>query len=140
MKQAIVGITILASAMFSASCATHRDVSARTSAGPNVQTLMTETLPPGTGDQVRMLTVEYPPGVDSAAHRHPGAVFVYVAEGAVKCALDDGPVQVFKKGQCWWERPGQVHRVSGNASDTEPAKLVVFFVSEAGKPVTEKAP
>ncbi len=119
-------------------CMAHaRSYSVESSAHSVVKTLMTETLPEGSGREVRMLTVEYPPGVRTPAHRHPGAVFVYVLEGAVLCGLDEGPVRTYRQGESWWERPGQVHRVSENASQTERAKLLVFFVTETGKPVLE---
>jgi quercetin dioxygenase-like cupin family protein len=84
-----------------------------------------------------MLTVEYPPGAATAAHHHDGAIFAYVAAGAVITALDDGPEQRFAAGQAWYERPGQIHRVARNASATEPAKLVVFFLTAPGKPVLQ---
>ena len=102
-----------------------------------VSTLLTQALPEKVGREARMLTVEYPPGVESPSHRHPGAVFVYVIEGAVECALDDGPDVRYEKGQAWYEKPNQLHRVAKNASATEPAKLVVFFLTEPGKPVLE---
>src|SRR4051794_28974611 len=98
----------------------------------NVATVLTQGLPPNAGSEGRVLTVEYPPGVSSASHRHDGAIFAYVAEGAVVTALDDGGEQRFETGQAWFERPGQVHRVARNASDSRPAKLVVFFVTEPG--------
>jgi len=81
-----------------------------------------------------MLTVEYPPGVATPPHRHDGAIFAYVVEGAVVTALDDGDEKRYETGQGWYERPGQLHRVSRNASDTRPAKLVVVFLTEPGKP------
>lgn len=106
---------------------------------PIVTTVLTQALPENVGREGRVLVVEYPPGVSSAAHRHPGAVFVYVMEGAVECGLDEGgPVVRYEKGQAWYERPGQLHRVARNASRNDPAKLVVFFLTEAGKPVLEK--
>jgi quercetin dioxygenase-like cupin family protein len=80
-----------------------------------------------------MLTVEYPPGVSTPAHHHDGAIFAYVVEGAVITALDDGPERRYEAGEGWYERPGQVHRVSRNASRTERAKLLVVFLTEAGK-------
>ena len=100
-----------------------------------VATVLTQAIPPGAGTEGRVLTVEYPPGVSSPPHRHDGAIYAYVAEGAVITALDDGPERRFEAGQGWFERPGQVHRVARNASDSRPAKLVVFYVTEPGKPV-----
>lgn len=99
-----------------------------------VKTALTEALPAGSGSEVRVLTVNYPPGAASPPHRHPGAIYAYVAEGEVECALDDGQVVRYVAGQAWTEKPGQVHRVSRNASQTKWAKLVVFFVTEPGKP------
>jgi quercetin dioxygenase-like cupin family protein len=100
-----------------------------------VATVLTHEIPREAGTEGRVLTVEYPPGVSSPSHRHDGAIFAYVAEGAVITALDDGAEQRFEAGQAWFERPGQVHRVARNASDSRPAKLVVFFVTEPGRPV-----
>jgi quercetin dioxygenase-like cupin family protein len=103
-----------------------------------VSTLLTQPLAEKAGSEVRMLTVEYPPAVASAPHHHPGAVFVYVLEGAVDCALDNGPVVRYEKGQTWYEHPNQLHRVAKNASRTQPAKLLVFFLTDPGKPVLER--
>lgn len=104
-----------------------------------VKTVLTQALPAGSGSEVRVLTVNYPPGAGSPPHRHPGAIYAYVAEGEVECALDDGQVVRYVAGQAWTEKPGQVHRVSRNASETKWARLVVFFVTEAGKPTVTPA-
>src|SRR3954463_14624938 len=93
-----------------------------------VKLLMKQAIPENSGHEVRMLTVAYAPGVSSAAHTHPGCIFAYVLEGAVICQLDDEKPVRYEAGQCWYEKPGQVHRVSKNASDKEPAKLLVFFI------------
>jgi quercetin dioxygenase-like cupin family protein len=106
--------------------------------GSKVTVLLTEPLartPAAT--EGRMLTVEYPPGASTPAHHHDGTIFAYVVEGAVITALDDGPEKRFEAGQGWYERPGQVHRVSRNASDTERAKLLVVFLTEKGKPALQ---
>jgi len=119
-------------------CATHSIPSVDRPMRTTVTTLMTQALPDKPGTEARVMTVEYPPGVTSPAHRHPGVIFAYVLEGAVECGLDDGPVVRYEKGQSWYERPGQLHRVAKNASQTEPAKLLVFFLTEPGKPVLER--
>ncbi len=36
----------------------------------------------------------------------------------------------------WSERPGQHHIISRNASSTEPASLLVFFIIPHGVPLT----
>jgi quercetin dioxygenase-like cupin family protein len=100
-------------------------------------TLMNRTLSDVAGREVTMLTLDIPPGGGSPMHRHPSAhIFGYVLEGAYKTKLDDGAETVLTKGQTFYEAPGQLHAVSRNASDTEPAKVLVVAVAEAGKPLT----
>ena len=98
---------------------------------------MKQTLADVPGREVIMITLDIPPGGGSPPHRHPGAYnFGYVLEGAYKYKLDNGPETVVTKGQTFYEQPGQLHAVSRNASDTEPAKVLVVVVNEAGKPLT----
>jgi quercetin dioxygenase-like cupin family protein len=89
------------------------------------------------GHEVTMITLDIPPGGGSPPHRHPGHhTFGYVLEGAYKIKLDNGPETVLTKGQTFYEPPGQLHTVSRNASDVEPAKVLVVMLAETGKPVT----
>src|SRR5262249_31244028 len=84
-----------------------------------------------------MLTLDIPPGGGSAAHRHPGHhVFGYVLEGSYKIKVGDGAETVLSKGQTFYEAPGQLHAVSANASQTEPAKVLAVLVAESGKPIS----
>jgi quercetin dioxygenase-like cupin family protein len=102
-----------------------------------VTQLMKQTLADVPGREVIMITLDIPPGGGSPAHRHPGAYnFGYVLEGAYKYKLDNGAETVATKGQTFYESPGQLHAVSRNASDTEPAKVLVVVVNEVGKPLT----
>jgi quercetin dioxygenase-like cupin family protein len=102
-----------------------------------VSQLMKETLADVSGREVMMITLDIPPGGGSPAHRHPGAHnFGYVLEGAYKIKLDNGPERILTKGQTFYEAPGQLHAVSSNASNTEPAKVLVMVVNEIGKPLT----
>ena len=105
-----------------------------------VSTLMTEMLPQPAPTEARLLRVDLPPLAASTPHRHPGAVFVYVAEGEVESALDDEPPATYRAGQTWYERPGRLHRVSRNPSPTRPATLLVFFLTDPGQPVRVEAP
>ena len=41
----------------------------------------------------------------------------------------------YHPGQTWYEGPDDVHVVSRNASDTAPAKYVVFMVKDKGAPI-----
>jgi quercetin dioxygenase-like cupin family protein len=46
-----------------------------------------------------------------------------------------GPEVTLKPGQTWYEGPSDVHVVGRNASQTSPAKFVVFLVKNQGAPV-----
>ena len=88
------------------------------------------TLPNVPGKSIKGILVEYGPGGSSAAHTHAASAFIYatVLEGAIKSAINDGPVVTYKAGESFSEMPGDRHGVSANASKTKPAKLLAVFV------------
>jgi quercetin dioxygenase-like cupin family protein len=102
-----------------------------------VTTVMKQALPEIPGREVIVITLDIPPGASSPPHRHPGHhVFGYVLEGSYKIKVDQGQETVLTKGQTFHEAPGQLHAVSANASQTEPARVVAFMIVESGKPIT----
>lgn len=76
--------------------------------------------------------VDYPPGARSDSHRHGSSAFIYayVVSGAIRSQVDDEPVRVYRAGEIWFETPGAHHRVSENASDTEPARLLAVLIAD----------
>ena len=82
------------------------------------------------GKTITAMIVDYPPGGKSLSHRH-GAAFVigYVLAGAIRSQIDDGQARVYRAGEHWTEKPGVHHKISENASATEPAKLLAIFVA-----------
>jgi quercetin dioxygenase-like cupin family protein len=104
---------------------------------PKITQLMKQAIAEFPGHEVTMITLDLPAGGGSAAHRHPGHhTFGYVLEGAYKIKVADGPEKVLHTGESFYEAPGQLHAVSRNASDTEPAKVLVLILAESGKPLT----
>jgi len=101
----------------------------------NVSVLMKERLADMTGKEGTVITVDYAPGAASEIHAHPGSVFAYVLEGAVVSQLEGGEPTTYSKGQGWYEFPKKPHVVSKNASKTEPAKLLVFLLSQEGESI-----
>jgi quercetin dioxygenase-like cupin family protein len=96
-------------------------------------------LPGVPGKSLKGVLVEYPPGGSSPPHTHAKSALIYatVLEGTVRCQLNDAPVRTFRVGENWTEMPGDRHRVSANASETLPAKvLAVFVVDEADNELT----
>jgi quercetin dioxygenase-like cupin family protein len=103
-----------------------------------VSVLMKQSLADMAGKVATVLTVDYVPGAASGPHVHPGSVFAYVLEGAVVSQLEGDEPITYTKGQSWYESPKKPHIVSKNASKTEPAKLLVFLLSQEGEAI--KAP
>ena len=87
-------------------------------------------LPNAPGKSIKGVLVEYGPGGTSLAHTHPKSAFIYatVLEGAIRSAVNDGPVVTYHAGESFSEMPGDRHAVSENASNTAPAKLLAVFV------------
>ena len=93
-------------------------------------------LPDIEGREAVILEVVYPPGAASASHRHNAHTFVYVLEGTVEMQVAGGELKKLTVGQTFYETPNDVHSVSRNASETEPAKILVFFIKMKDAPVS----
>src|SRR5215216_1430660 len=89
--------------------------------------------------QVTAVEVSYAPGQSSASHRHPGITIAYVLEGEIRSKVGDAPERVYKTGEMFFERPGEIHAVSGNASTTQPARLLALLLAEKGAALTTPA-
>jgi quercetin dioxygenase-like cupin family protein len=95
-----------------------------------------QALPNVPGKSFTSVIVSFPPGAKAASHRHGQAfVYAYVLDGAVRSQLDDEPAKVYQAGQDWYEAPGALHRLTENASSTEPARLLVVFIADTGAPL-----
>jgi len=92
-----------------------------------------EPIPNLQGKRLVSHIVDYPPGASSASHRHARSAFIYayVLSGEIRSQVDDEPVRVYRPGEAWFESPGAYHRVSANASDTEPARLLAVLIVDA---------
>lgn len=92
-----------------------------------------EAIPNIPGKSLVAVVVTYPPGGKTPPHRHARSAFItgYVLSGEIRSQVDDGKVQVFKAGESFFESPGALHRISENASTTEPAKLLAIFVVDS---------
>ena len=99
-----------------------------------VTPLFSKDLPDFPGKEGVMITVEYPPGASDPVHRHNADAFVYVLEGSIVMQVRGGKEMTLTPGQTFYEGPSDVHVVGRNASQTKPAKFVVFLVKEKGAP------
>ena len=78
--------------------------------------------------------IEIAPGAATGKHYHPGHEFVYVLEGAGRTSVAGKPEATARAGEVVYLPPGQVHKTT-NASATAPAKALVVYIGERGKPL-----
>jgi quercetin dioxygenase-like cupin family protein len=100
-----------------------------------VTPVMSKDLPDFPGKEGLMITVVYPPGSSDPVHRHNADAFVYVLEGSIVMQVKGGKEVTLTPGQGFYEGPDDIHTVGRNASQTKPAKFVVFLVKDKGAPV-----
>ena len=100
-----------------------------------VTSLLSKDLADFPGKEGLMITVEYPPGSSDPIHRHNAHAFVYVLEGSIVMQVRGEKEVTLTPGQTFYEGPTDVHVVGRNASQTKPAKFVVFLVKDKGAPV-----
>ena len=98
--------------------------------------LMTKDLPDVPGKEGLIERVVLSPGEVVPPHRHNADVFAYVLEGSIITQLMGGQPRTVHAGEVFYESPTDVHIDSRNASTTEPATLLVFFVKKTGAPPT----
>lgn len=96
---------------------------------PNFQ----HVIPNIPGKSMTAVVVDYAPGAASPAHRHAASAFIYayVVSGDIESQVNNGPKRVYHAGESFFEEPGAVHRVSRNASQTKPARLLAVFVADS---------
>jgi quercetin dioxygenase-like cupin family protein len=100
-----------------------------------VTEVMSKNLSDIPGKEGLMITVDYPPGASDPVHRHNAYGFIYVLEGSIVMQVRGGKAVTLTAGQSFYEGPDDVHVVGRNASQTKPAKFVVFLVKDKGAPV-----
>jgi quercetin dioxygenase-like cupin family protein len=77
------------------------------------------------------------PGGRTARHQHPVPVYVYVLEGELEVQADGSQARQYKTGDAFLESVNKWHQAHNNGST--PAKILVVFVGEEGKPSTVNA-
>jgi quercetin dioxygenase-like cupin family protein len=100
-----------------------------------VTPLMSKDLTDFPSKEGLLITVEYPPGASDPIHRHNAHAFVYVLEGSIVMQLKGGKQVTLTPGETFYEGPNDVHIVGRSASNTQPAKFLVFLIKDKGAPV-----
>lgn len=122
-------------AMVAAACVMQAPAALAAAPEVKVTSLTTEPLPEYPGKEVQMIVVEYPPGGYDPVHRHDAHGFIYVLEGNIIMGVKGGKEVALKPGDTFHEGPNDIHTVGRNASNTKPAKFVVFLIKNQGAPI-----
>jgi quercetin dioxygenase-like cupin family protein len=101
-----------------------------------------QALSPMQGDHLKVTIVEvtYPPSGSSAAHIHPCPVVGYVIHGALRTQVKGEPERIYRVGESFYEPANGVHQVSANASESEPATFLAYFVCDHETPLSLAPP
>ncbi|MFG3660945.1 cupin domain-containing protein [Streptomyces sp. NPDC047706] len=95
--------------------------------------VLEQELPNVKGKTFTSAIVDFPPDAVAVPHRHGDAfLYAYVLDGTMRSQLEGEPVRTFNEGEHWVEEPGVHHVLTENTSKTEPAKLLVIFISNTG--------
>ena len=142
-RDAVASLALFAELMASAGLADAQTPA--TSAAPAAPRppVFTHDLPGVTMDgwEVTVSHVDYPPGRVGVPHHHAGFVLAYVLEGAIYTKISgQGEQKTYNVGQMFYEQPGATHETSGNASQTEPAKLLAMIFAKKGATLTTPGP
>jgi len=77
-----------------------------------------------------------PPGAESGKHTQAGNEIVFIQEGSVIFEAEAKAPVTLKAGEAFSTTAGEVHNVK-NASKTEPAKALAFYVAKKGVKLEE---
>ncbi len=103
---------------------------------PRLEVLLSQKLLDIEGQEMLLIELEYPAGVETKPHRHPSHTVVYVISGQVESSVDEGARIVYGPGESFYESPMQLHATFRNPSDTKPFKAIAVMVHDTSKPVT----
>ena len=90
-------------------------------------------MPKGERQEVRVLTATLKPGDKTPFHTHRFPVTVYILEGVFTLEMEGRAPVTVKAGQAMVEPP-QVKMTGYNHSNTEPLRVVIFYVSDPDTP------
>lgn len=79
---------------------------------------------------VRGARIRFAPRQPTGFHRHPISVAGVVTAGSFIIKKEGEPEKVVKTGESFFEAAGVTTERFDNASDTEPAELVAFYLTD----------
>ena len=84
--------------------------------------------------------IDFQPKQTTGLHRHPCPVISYVVEGTIKFQIRGEKVQIIHTGQVGYEPAGAIIEHFDNASDSAPAKVILYYLLNGQKELIEMLP
>ena len=84
--------------------------------------------------------VVFQPKQMTGLHRHPCPVISYVVEGTIEFQIRGEKVQIIHTGQVGYEPAGAIIEHFDNASDSAPAKVILYYLLNGQKELIEMLP
>jgi quercetin dioxygenase-like cupin family protein len=138
--------TAIAIAMASAAVAQHHSASDALPTGFETKPVLKSTktadgdplqFPSGGTPEIVSVIGTLQPGGRTARHQHPIPVYVYVLEGELQVQTDDKEPRHYRTGDAFLESVNTWHQAYNKGST--PARILVVFVGEEGRPSTVNA-
>ena len=82
---------------------------------------------------VRAVRIDYQPGQTSGAHQHPVPAVGVVLSGQVRFQVEGEPARLISAGEAFVEPPNTTVVHFDNASLSEPASFVAFYLLAPGE-------
>ena len=133
---------LVLAATLSCALATPASAQSAPTAKPRDRIVLAHALPKLDGADLKATAVEvyYGPGESSRPHSHGCAVLGYVVQGSIRTQVKGEAERIVPAGEGFFEAPHGVHLVSANASQTEPADFIAFFVCDRDQPLSTALP
>ena len=108
-------------------------VHAQQAPSPKITPLTSDAPVTGVPDKVfTLITADWPPGVTTGRHTHPGDEYGTVVEGTLVTRQEGGEWKTVTAGQSYYVPGGVVHETKNEGN--VPAKSYNAFITEKGKP------
>jgi quercetin dioxygenase-like cupin family protein len=82
--------------------------------------------------------VTFAPGQGVTPHQHGCPVIAYVVKGSIRSQIAGQELKTYKAGEAFYEDANTEHVVTTNASKTQPAEFVAFFLCDHDVPLTTR--
>jgi quercetin dioxygenase-like cupin family protein len=107
------------------------------SQGLTIKVLQKATVSGDDTKEAVLASGEFAVGGTTGRHTHPGDEYTFVVEGTLELQVDGGETRRVNAGDTYFNPRGVIHSAT-NVGD-KPAKVLVTFIAEKGKKITEPA-